>query len=112
MIGKTLTIIIFSAIVSFVHRLWHIVCQTRRWTDLCLDLDDGQAKDFQGNNQGNIIGGIEVVDGKSGKALNFNGTDGYIQIPHNETMNVIANGFYHVHLDKSSAGTMVSCCSH
>lgn len=55
--------------------------------------DDGTAKDFQGNNPGEIKGGVEVADGKFDKALSFDGKDGHIQIPHDETMNVIADAF-------------------
>ena len=55
--------------------------------------DDGSANDFWGDNHGEIIGGVEAVDGKFDKALSFDGVDGYIEIPHNETMNVLENAF-------------------
>lgn len=55
--------------------------------------DDGTAKDYQGNNNGSIKGGVEVVDGKFEKALSFNGTDGFVQIPHDESMNTIEDDF-------------------
>jgi len=55
--------------------------------------DDGTARDYVGKNKGVIKGGVEVADGRFEKGLNFNGTDGHIQIPHNETMNAIANSF-------------------
>ena len=55
--------------------------------------DDGSAKDSQGDNHGEILGGVEVVDGKFGKALSFDGSDGHIQIPHDASMDVIADGF-------------------
>jgi len=55
--------------------------------------DDGTPGDFQGNNDGEIKGGVEVVDGIFGKALSFNGTDGHIEIPHSGTIDAIANGF-------------------
>ena len=55
--------------------------------------DDGSAKDLQGSSDGEIKGGVEAVDGKFNKALSFDGTDGYIEIPHNETMDVLADGF-------------------
>jgi len=105
MICKTLTIIIFSAIVCLfiVSGVSYAGLEDgliSAWT-----FDDGTAKDLMGNNQGNIIGGVEVVNGKSGKALNFNGTDGYIQIPSSETMNAIANGFTISAWIMSSAGT-------
>ena len=55
--------------------------------------DDGSARDLQGNNDGEIKGGIESVDGKVNKALDFDGVDGYIEIPHNDTMAVLADAF-------------------
>ena len=55
--------------------------------------DNGTAKDFQGSNNGKIIGGVEPIDGKFEKAFSFNGTDGYIQVPHSKSMEVIANSF-------------------
>ena len=55
--------------------------------------DDGSPKDFQGGNDGEIKGGVEVVDGKFGKALSFDGSDGYIEVPHDESMDAIADGF-------------------
>ena len=55
--------------------------------------DDGSADDFRGDNHGEIIGGVEAVDGKFHKAFSFNGVDGYIEIPHDETMNVLEGAF-------------------
>jgi len=55
--------------------------------------DDGNTKDWEGKNHGEIKGGVEVVDGKFAKGLSFNGDDGHIQIPHDASMEVIADGF-------------------
>ena len=66
--------------------------------------DNGTPKDFQGDNDGKIIGGIEVVNGKFDKALSFNGTDGYIQVPHSKSMEVIANSFTFSAWIKPNAG--------
>lgn len=55
--------------------------------------DDGTTEDWQGENHGKIKGGVEVVDGKFEKALNFNGKDGHIQIPHDKSMEFIADAF-------------------
>lgn len=47
--------------------------------------DEGQGKtaeDFSGNGKdGDIKGGAEWVDGKFGKALEFNGTDAWVEVP-------------------------------
>ncbi len=41
------------------------------------------AKDSSGNkNNGKINGGVKWVDGKFGKALEFDGTDGWVEVPH------------------------------
>jgi len=53
--------------------------------------DDGTIKDAVGNNNGEINGGVEVVNGKFGKALSFNGEDGFVQIPHDKSMEAIEN---------------------
>jgi len=55
--------------------------------------DDGTPKDLQGDNDGKIKGGVEVVDGKFGKGLSFDGNDGYVEVPHDESMEVIADAF-------------------
>ncbi|MBM3237760.1 LamG domain-containing protein [Candidatus Poribacteria bacterium] len=55
--------------------------------------DDGNTKDWQGKNHGQINGGVEVANGKFEKALSFNGKDGHIQIPHDKSMEVIADAF-------------------
>ena len=54
--------------------------------------DDGTAKDWQGKNRGEILGGVEVVDGKFEKALSFDGKDGHVQIPHAESMELLKDG--------------------
>jgi len=66
--------------------------------------DNGTAKDFQGSNNGKIIGGVEAVDGKFEKAFSFNGTDGYIQVPHSKSMDIIANSFTFSAWIKPNAG--------
>lgn len=59
-------------------------------------LDEGAGNkihDLSGKgNQGELIGGAEWVDGKFGKALNFDGSSGYIEIPFSESMRVINQG--------------------
>lgn len=67
--------------------------------------DDGSARDVQGDNHGEILGGVEAVDGKFSKALSFDGTDGHIQIPHDASMDVIADGFTFAAWIQQRAGT-------
>ncbi len=67
--------------------------------------DDGSARDFQGDNHGEILGGVEAADGKFSKALSFDGTDGHIQIPHDASMDAIADGFTFAAWILQSAGT-------
>ena len=40
-------------------------------------------------NNGNIVGNPTIADGKVGKAMQFNGTSDYIEIPHNDSLNCI-----------------------
>ena len=42
--------------------------------------DDGTVKDVVGNNDGTIEGGVEVVEGKLGKALSFDGIDADVNL--------------------------------
>ena len=55
--------------------------------------DDGSVNDFAGENHGEIKGGVEVVDGKFEKGLSFDGKDGHVIIPHDKSMEVIADGY-------------------
>lgn len=45
------------------------------------------AEDSSGNgNDGNILGGFQWVDGKFGKGIELNGTDGWVEVPHSNTV--------------------------
>jgi len=49
--------------------------------------------DVSGNgNDATLSGGVEWSDGKSGKALSFDGSSGYIEIPFGESMKLINQG--------------------
>ena len=58
--------------------------------------DEGSGKkvaDVSGNgNDGTIEGGAEWVDGMFGKALNFDGSTGFVQIPFRESLRVLNQG--------------------
>ncbi len=46
-----------------------------------------KANDSSGNgNDGKVIGGAKWVDGQFGKALEFNGTDGWVEVQHSDTV--------------------------
>lgn len=46
-----------------------------------------KANDSSGNgNDGKVIGGAKWVDGQFGKALEFNGTDAWIEVQHSDTV--------------------------
>jgi hypothetical protein len=59
-------------------------------------LDEGSGKiihDASGNgNDGELIGGADRVDGKFGRALDFDGSTGYVEVPFDESMRVINQG--------------------
>jgi len=46
------------------------------------------AKDVWGSNHGSIEGEPQLVDGKVGKALEFNGVDDYIEVPHDASLDI------------------------
>lgn len=53
--------------------------------------DDGTANDAVGNNDGEI-NGATVTNGKFAKALDFNGVDAFVRIPHDPSMEAIVDG--------------------
>jgi len=58
-------------------------------------MDEGSGKtvhDVANGNDGELKGGAEWVDGKFGKALSFDGSSGYVEIPFNESLKVINQG--------------------
>ncbi len=56
--------------------------------------DDGTAIDSSNNgNHGSLFGGPEIVGGKLGNALKFDGRDDYVQIPTSNSINSISSEF-------------------
>jgi len=57
-----------------------------------LSFDEGSGntvKDSSGNgNDGELNGGVEWVDGADGKGLNFNGSDGYVEVAYDDMFNL------------------------
>jgi len=56
---------------------------------LYLPFDEGEgdiAHDMSGKGNDGTIHGAKWVDGKKGKALEFNGRDSYVEIPHSDTL--------------------------
>jgi hypothetical protein len=58
--------------------------------------DEGTGKDIHdvsGNgNDGELVGGAKWVDGKFGKALDFDGSTNYIEVPFDDSMKVLNQG--------------------
>ena len=54
--------------------------------------DDGTANDVMGVNDG-IVHGASFGSGKVGGAIDLDGVDDYIEIPHDSSMDVMANGY-------------------
>jgi len=50
--------------------------------------DDCSAKDLSGNGNDGIIYGAKCVDGKFGKALSFDGVNDYVEVPHDESLDI------------------------
>jgi hypothetical protein len=64
-----------------------------RWTFDDADIEGKTVKDVQGNNDGSIEGAPEVVEGKVGNALNFDGAADHVVVPSDESMNFGAGDF-------------------
>jgi len=56
------------------------------WTFDEADMEGETIKDVWGNNDGTLVGDPATVEGKVGKALEFDGTDGYVEIPDDESL--------------------------
>ena len=57
--------------------------------------DDGTTNDRIDGNDGTLMGGAEIVDADHdgfGKAVNLNGTDAFVEIPHSASMDAMADG--------------------
>ncbi len=48
---------------------------------------DGNALDYQGDNNGTAHGGVTFPTGKVGEAFGLNGTDAYVSVPNNDNFN-------------------------
>jgi hypothetical protein len=56
------------------------------WTFNEGDIDGETVMDVWGENHGTIMGNTQVVDGKFGKALEFDGVNSYVEIPDHESL--------------------------
>ena len=59
------------------------------WTFDEEDISDETVKDIWGNNDGNMVGDPQIVDGKIDKALSFNGTSDMVEVPGNDDLTQI-----------------------
>jgi len=97
MSGKILIIVFVTAISSMYANMAE--CQVVEdglisfWTFDESDMEDGIAEDIVGNNHGTIMGGPEVVDGWIGDALEFDGTDDYVNCGNDESLNLGTEDF-------------------
>ncbi len=72
--------IIYDGLISF-------------WTFDEADMEDGIVMDVIGNNNGTIRGDPEIVDGRIGDALQFDGADDYIDCGNDESLNLGTDDF-------------------
>ena len=56
------------------------------WTFNDADMEGTTAKDIWGDNDGTLVGDPEVVEGKVGQALNFDGSDDYVEVPDDDSL--------------------------
>ncbi len=87
MFSRTLTVVFTLMVI--VTLAWHTNAAeaqiieeglVSRWTFDDVDIDGKTAKDVQGNNDGAIEGAPEVVEGKIGNALNFDGVADHVVV--------------------------------
>jgi hypothetical protein len=91
---RKLFVVIFGVTVAFLMTGFSYAFKddiVAAWT-----FDEGSGNvihDASGNgNDGELMGGADWTDGKFGKALDFDGSTGYIEIPFDESMRVINEG--------------------
>ena len=56
------------------------------WTFDDGDIEGDTVKDVWGDNDGTIVGNAQMVDGKIGKALEFDGVGSYVEVPDHESL--------------------------
>lgn len=56
------------------------------WTFDAAGMENTTVKDVWGNNDGELVGDPESVDGKIGQALEFDGADDYVEAPDDESL--------------------------
>ena len=95
---KTRAVPLFLVVILMIPLLGLSLVSTCKGVDNRLaaywSFDEGSgttASDSSGNgNTGTLHGGATWTDGKSAKALDFNGVDGYVQIPQSSSLDVTA----------------------
>ncbi len=58
------------------------------WTFDTADISGTTLNDVAGTNPGTIINGPSSVPGERGEALDFNGSNQYVNIPHSTSLNI------------------------
>ena len=92
MFSKTLTLVFIVVGTSFLMCAFAAKAQIVQeglisyWTFDEADIDGDTVKDAWGENHGTIVGDPEVVKGKVGEALKFDGEDDYVKVPHSEEL--------------------------
>ena len=73
------------------------------------DIDGEKVKDAMGNNDGTLQGGAPQVDGKIGKALEFDGKDDYVLVPDSDSLDFETNFTWAAWLKTTAAqGTVMA----
>ena len=70
---------------------WRMYWKTLEGLVLWLDFNKCQAIDLSGNGNNGTIYGAQCVEGRSGKALSFDGVDDYVEVNDSESLD-ITNG--------------------
>ncbi len=94
MLSKTLTISLFLIIIVTVAFQTSLATAAgvvtkglvNYWTFDRADVDGDTVKDVKGGNNGTINGGATIVMGKVREGIKLNGTDQFVEIPHDDSL--------------------------
>jgi len=65
---------------------WRMYWKTLEGLVLWMDFNQCQTIDLSGHGNNGTIYGAQCVQGRSGKALSFDGSDDYVEVPHSESL--------------------------
>jgi hypothetical protein len=92
MCSKISTLFLIAVVTSFLMCAFVAEAQVVQqglisyWTFDEADIDGDTVRDVSGNNHGTMVGDPQIVAGKVGEALEFDGEDDYVKVLHSEDL--------------------------